>query len=464
MTTNRWRRVLVAGCNRQNLLWMLGVILMSRPVAVPLAADSCTPSPKSNIRLIILESDAPPDELGGAYSRIESASVSETGEVAFSATLSNSTVNAALLVKSTDSTRVLLRSVDQAPVGGTYNNFREIDFSVFVARPGFEGNGTFAIFRAELEGGPVSEGVFLWTSDGVKTVAAAGGRSPRGNTYRTFSQPTVLAGVSNSGVIPLMAFVAEMADGSKSLITDNTLRDPVEILSTNDKLGDSGKEIVRDFVVSRMGGIALSVVADLRKKDKRFKESLMISADAIFQGGLKEKATIEGLGRIKRILTPPSIRFQVGYTTVEFRSGVSALAARDSFHAPVIVAQSGGPAPGLPGETIQSFGPPEINDNFPFDSGLTLLVSTVRLSGGRSALWSDIKLASSSGGPETTGARLLMIEGDQIGASQDASLGSFSAVKVNNSGAVLVRGTVRTATATREGLFVVDGLLDRQGQ
>jgi len=433
---------------------------MSRPVVAPLAADSSTLGPESNIRLMILASDAPPDELGGTYSKIQSASLSETGEVAFIATLANSAANIALLVRSSNSTRVLLRSGDESPVGGTYTNFGELDFSVYIARPSLEGSGTFAIFRAELEGGPVSEGVFLWTSEGVKTVAAAGGTSPRGNTYGTFSQPTVLAVFSNLGIIPLTAFVAQMTDGSKSLIIDKTFQEPLEILSTNDKVGVNGNEKVRDFVISRMGGVALSVVADLRKKNKSFKESLMISADSIFQGGLKEKAKIEGLGKIERVLAPPSIRFQVGYTTVQFRNGVSAIAARDSFHPPVILAQSGGPAPGLPEETIQSFGPPEINDNFPFFSDIGLTVSTVRLSGGRSALWSHLRIDGSAGVSTRTEIRLLMIEGDQIGA--EVSLGSFSAVKVNNSGAVLVRGTVRSGTQTWEGLFVIDGLLDRQ--
>src|SRR5689334_5864904 len=65
--------------------------------------------------VIAIEGDAAPQELGGIYSRIESSSINNFGEVAFSAELSGSTVSSALFLNSGGADLVILRSGDSTP-------------------------------------------------------------------------------------------------------------------------------------------------------------------------------------------------------------------------------------------------------------------------------------------------------------------------------------------------------------
>lgn len=440
------------------MILILGIIAMTTVMIAPIASNSSAAISDSGLRVIAMESDPAPAELSGTYSKIDGATVDDSGEIAFSASLSDSTVSSAILFKSGDDTHVLLRSGEQAPDGGRYKKFGELDLSRF-SWMGTE--GVFLLFRAEMEGSSAPEGVFMWMPDGVRTIALAGGKSPRGSTYNSFAHLTLSATTTSTGVGFSLAFVAEMQEGSKSIITYISVRTPMEALAIGDRLGE---DQVTDFVISQMGAVTLSCVADLRSSsnDRRFREVISILDDgAIIHGTmLREGARFDTVGKVKRILAPPAISFQTAFAAVQIKGGVSALAIRDAVGNAGLFAKTGDTAPSLPGETFQNFNPPISNANYP-TLGSRGIISAVRLSGGRSALLAWLFKNTIPFEPES---RLLLVEGDHLNTAQSPVFVAFSPVKLSNKGMLLLRGTVGEGDAARDGLFVIDGLFDRQLQ
>lgn len=441
------------------IMLIMGVILMTTTIRAPITANPSVIIAAGGLRQVALESDQAPGEIGGAYSKIDSAAVDDAGDVIFIARLSNSVVSSAILLKSGDATRVLIRAGDQAPQGGRYKKFLELDRSFY----GYNGvNIAFSIFRAELESGSAREGIFLVSPDAVQTIALAGRRSPRGFTYKSFSQPTIVTEKGNQGVGAFVSFVAMMEEGKKSIIMKPSLSGLEEILTTGDKLGT--KE-VNDFIISQAGAEAVSSVADICDTDsgKCFKEVILVALGNIISGSnLKSKGHVESFGRIKRILTPPAIGFQVSVASVTFKSGLNALAARDVLAEAQVFAKAGDPAPGLPNETIQSFDSPISNTQFPYPADVQKppfgIVSTIRLSGGRSALWLWLLKFQDPHIPDT---KLLLIEGDNPSGGQDSGLHGFIPIKLTNRGTVLLRATAGEGSKAHDGLFVVDGVFEQ---
>jgi hypothetical protein len=197
----------------------------------------------------------------------------------------------------------------------------------------------------------------------------------------------------------------------------------------------------------------------------------VIVVDAFLATGnaLKEGVRYPVLGKVKRIFEPPAMKFQQGFAAIAFKSGGSALATRDIDDASEVFAKTGDTVADAPGETIQSFGPP-ISSGFQlrtFDEHgeLTLpfgIVSPVRLSGGRAALWLGVFTHSV---PSLEGTvRLLLIGGSATLDGQEITLRSFTPVKLSNAGALLLRGAVGEGEQAREGLLLMDGLFDMQAQ
>jgi hypothetical protein len=406
----------------------------------------------SGLSVVALESDAAPCELGGTYSKIYASAVNDSGDVAFSVSLSESATSSAILLKSGDITRVVLRSSEDAPGAGKYKRFADLDLTLLRTER-FEDD--VLLFRAELEGGSAAEGIFLRTPEGVEAVALAGGKSPRGNTYKSFSQLTI---DSLTGSAFRLAFIAMMEDGKKSIIIKQSFgtTTPVEILSTGDLLG---KEIVEDLVISRIG-LSLSCVAKMRKPSKkRITEVIVVDSGFILHGGsLREGVRVPSLGKLKRILVPPAVNFQDGFVAVQFKGGASGLAQRTVFGDSQIFAKTGDPAPGLLGETIQSFAPPVSNSlapNAPGFSDRFGIVSTVELSGGLVALWVGF---FTNKAPLEGEATLMLVGGNISSDGQNYFLRLFSPVKLNNHGVLLLRGTIVNGEASREGIFLIDGL------
>ncbi|MEW6126878.1 MAG: hypothetical protein AB1757_07545 [Acidobacteriota bacterium] len=429
---------------------------MTTAIIAPATRNASATTAANNAHLIALESDPAPAEVGGTYSKIISAAVDNSGDVAFSAMLSDSSASSAILLKSGDTVQVLLRSGDQAPDGSTYKKFDEIDRSFY----GFH-NADFALllFRAELEGQSASEGLFLLKPDGIQVIALAGGKSPRGFTYKSFAQPTLIAERGDRGGGYFLTFLALMEEGSKSIVVTSDAVSPIEV-TTGDVLGNAE---VKDFVISQSGGEAVCAVADMHDltNGKNYKDVILIAGNIISGSNFRTKGKIEGFPRIKQILTPPAITFQVSIASVVLKGGISAIAVRNVLGGASVIAAAGDAAPGLPGETMQSFSPPVSNAVFPFADSTQRypsgIVSIVKLSGSRSALWLWTRKVT-IGKPDVFETELVLVEGDATTDGQVVR--DFSPLKLSDTGSLLLRGTVGEGSAAHEGLFVIDGLFD----
>jgi hypothetical protein len=398
------------------------------------------------------ESDPAPVEVGGSYSKIESVAINDDGDVAFSATLANSTVNSAIFITTGGNIRAVLRSGQETPAGGSYKTFAELDFSSLRTD---EVQGSFLLFRAELEGGSAMEGLFVWSPEEVGVIALAGSKSPRNNTYRSFAQPTIVAVSPTSGISFQAVFIAMMEDGRKSVISNRPYL-PVservlETISTGDRLN---RKKVRDLKISRLGGLMVSCVAEMGKGGRRFDELILVGSGFIIHDtGFEDGVKFPTLKKVKEIFAPPAISLQLALVAIKFKRGKIGLASLDVLGTSTVFAITGQPAPGLPHETIESFDPPLSNANFPLAASFWG-ASTVRLSSGRQALW----FSQLSGGAAIE-PKLLLPQDELNG--QDSVLESFSAVKLNNNGTMLMRGKVRDGDVMRELVFVMDGLFDQ---
>jgi hypothetical protein len=134
------------------------------------------------LKTVVLAGGPGPAEIGGTYTQIESTSIDDSGDVAFSARLSAGTADCALLMQSEGETRVLLRAGDTAPEGGTFRGFGAVD----VARLNRMGQDALVVFfQAELDG-TAPTGLFVWTPESIETIALAGGKSKREQTFSSF--------------------------------------------------------------------------------------------------------------------------------------------------------------------------------------------------------------------------------------------------------------------------------------
>src|SRR5262249_31244461 len=214
---------------------------------VPAKAQSDQP----RLATIAVEGDPAPAELGGTFAKIESSSVGDSGEVAFSADLSGSSVSSALFLSSGGTNRVILRSGDGTPSGGFFTAFREVDVA----------DGDFILFRAGLEGIGPAEGVFLWYSQsGVQTIQLAGDQTNNrytGMTYKSFNQLTVQSIDPTSPFGVNYAFVATLNEGGEVIVWNQfNARSPgltEEITGKYSFAAASQKEVVDHFVISRLG-------------------------------------------------------------------------------------------------------------------------------------------------------------------------------------------------------------------
>ncbi|HXG65964.1 MAG TPA: hypothetical protein VNO70_12740 [Blastocatellia bacterium] len=434
-------------------------------MTAPATLAASVTSPASAVRVIVMESDAAPAELGGTIAKILAGTISDSGDVALSVSLAESSAGSAILLASGGAPRVLLRAGDAAPGGGRYKAFSDLDLALLSIE---SARKPILLFRAELAGGPASEGIFLWQPEDVEVVALAGQPSPRGHTYKSFSHLSIIS-AHPILVLSKLAFVATMEDGKKSVMLKNSSDTLYENLTTGDVIGPRANEVVNDFTISRLGFSLSCIVQVHRKGNKKVRYRKVITIDGFLAVGnaLKEGVRYPVLGKVKRIFEPPAMHFQQGYAAIAFKSGVSALATRDIDGASEVFAKTGDTTADVPGETIESFGPP-ISSSFrlrTFDetgeiSGPAGIISPVRLSGGRMALWLRVFTHAV---PRLDGTvRLLLIGGSATLDGQELTLRSFTPVKLSNRGALLLRGTVGEGDTARDGLFVMDGLFDEQ--
>lgn len=401
----------------------------------------------SSFSTIALEADPAPEDVGGTYSKILFSSVNDSRHVAFSALLSDSQSSSALFLRSAEVTRAILRSGETVPGGGTFKTFGELDL----------GNEDFILFRAELEGTPAAEGMFLWTPRGVEAVAVAGQKSLRGFTYKSFSKPAIISHKIESGqFFSRYVFIALFQDGKKAIIFKSDDRFPAgESLITGQTLFGP-KEIIDDFTIGNLG-FSLACVVELHhgQRPERFKRVIVVDSNFLFATDtLIEGRRIRGLGKLKRITSVPSTWVQLSFVSVDLKKGVKALATDQGG----VFVKTGDRASVTTDETIQSFSAPISNSGStspPAPLGHIVVVSTVQLSGGRLALWVGDFTSSV---PALDGATKLLLLGGETGDGQGPVLRSFNPVKLSNRGTVLLRGSVGETDSTRAGLFLLDGV------
>jgi hypothetical protein len=414
-------------------------------------------------RLVAMEAAPAPLEIGGTYAKIIASSINGSGEAAFSASLSGSATTSAIFLCANGETRAIVRSGDEAPGGGNYSAFGELDLTV--THPA-GGNMNLLMFRAEIEGGPGAEGIFLWSPEGVQEIALAGEQSPRGNTYKSFSALSIVSVSPTEGHYK-RAFVAAMENNKKSVMFKASYDQLFEILTTGDVLQPK-RDVVEDFVIGRLGFSLGCVIQAHRKSkiNKHYKKVIILDGFLVTGDALRDGVRFPVLGKVKQIFDPPAMNFQQAYASIEFKSGVSALATRDVDGGSSIIAKSGDTTTEAPSEVIQNFGPPVsspfrefTSDDFGEVSGPFGIVSPVHLHADRVALWLGVftsKIPSFVGG-----TRVLLTDGRVVLDGQEVTLVAFSPVKLTNTGILLVRGKLGDGEQTRECLFTIGGLFDK---
>jgi hypothetical protein len=432
---------------------MMGVSPSSRRLST---ATAQTAQPQ--FAVIALQGGLAPPELGGTYSNIRSSSVTDSGEVAFSADISGSAATSAILLNSAGATRVILRSGDSTPAGGTFTAFDELDIA----------DGDFLLFRAGLQGVPSSEGVFLWTPQGVQTVQLAGdktnGRYPGQFTYSSFGQLTIIPTEdSTGGPDASYAFVASLdGDQSQAVVWNQDIQASVALTFAVSGVGQfilEPNEIVDGFVLAPLSPSDLTVVADCHRVDTNKHFTRPFSIPFSDPGGdfsiLWDPSFTEGLhttfGKLVQMASPAGSYLDGAiYILAEFsksgRESKAILSYGPGSLAPLL--HTGDRAPGLQDQKIKDIGLPVANQGsiaaFPYPP--PGVVSTVQLSDGQNALWVSLLTPGSN-------ASLALI-GGATGSSAQPVLTSFNPVKLTNTGTLLISGSV----AAQNGLFVLSGL------
>ena len=420
---------------------------------------------KPQLAAIAVEGDQAPAELGGTFSKIESSSLGNSGEVAFSADLAGSSVSSALFLSSDGSSRVILRSGDNTPAGGTFTRFHEVDVA----------DGDFILFRAELAGIGPAEGVFLWYSQGaVQTIQLSGdvtaGRYS-GMTYKSFGQLTLKANDPTSQFGVNYAFVATLNEGGLEAIVWNQLdtRSPglTEEITGEFSFERSRKEVVDHFVLARLGSLGLVFVAQYhrpngnREFNRPWYSQSLLHTDPTLTEGLRTS-----LGKLQKIDVPVTFDYyaQVFLSAEFIKNGQSSKAILTEYltccspYPLSAVLATGDPAPGHHGKIVD-IGPPVANPvrnlgTVRLPSGLA---SAVQLSTGQKALWFAVLTAGTSGAEFTIHSRLELLGG----ATDDPAhpvLTSLNPVKLSDTGMLLITGSVNEGGNERNGVFLLSGL------
>ena len=416
-------------------------------------------APPPGLAVIAIEGDQAPPDLGGTYSAIESSSIASSGKIAFSAFLSGSMASSAILLTSGNTIRAILRSGDNTPAGGSFLAFHELDIA----------DGDFLLFRADLAGIPSSEGVFLWTPQGVQTIQLAGDKTNSlehpGLTYRSFAQLTInsFLNTTTGSFSPAFAFVADLEeDQRQAVVWKDYGRPAFSILVSGDSIVP--KESIDRFVIARLARFGLTFLAECHKAhgNRVFSRPLVFATDSsiFWDPSFVEGARLPPLGKLRQLDSPASVTVQTQiYLKAEFskngRAG-SAILATEATLPIVALIRTGDAAPGLEDQTIVEIGlpvtnPGEVSDPIPPHR----VVAAVKLSDGRNALWVSVLQNILTGFTESPALALI---GGSTGESGQPTLSTFNPVKLSNSGTLLLRGTVRDGAATRTGVFALTGL------
>jgi hypothetical protein len=421
---------------------------------------------------IALEGDPAPAEIGGRYSKIESSAMSESGpDVAFSADVSGSSITSAILLNSSGTTRVILRSGDATPAGGTFAAFHELDVD----------DGEYILFRAELQGVPASEGVFLWQSpSSVQTVQLAGDKTNNrypGFTYKSFSQLTLYSFTNLPGTPATYAFLATLEEDQMQAVVwdDLSQQYPTQTVAMSGSPGQFyisavvPNSVADSFAVSRLSasiGICLVIEGHQIGKSSEFSIPVFISdtlGEMLTWDPTLTQRLHTGAGKLIKLETPAStsvgeLTYALGQFVKQGRSGKAIVVDQlNQFGVlgPTVILQTGERFPALNHDKIEDLSVPVVNRGSFGVRTPDGLVATVQLSDGRKALWVGVLTI---GVPRINVDSKLALLGGATNDTTQTVLSSFNPVRLSNTGTLLLSGAVGGAANPRNGIFLLSGL------
>lgn len=410
-----------------------------------LAAPTAAKAGAGRLSKVAVAGDPAPAEVGGVYGTIGAAAANFAGHVAFVAELAGSTVSSAVLLQTEEGARAIVRAGDDAPGGGRFASFGEVDAADLDT----------VLFRATLAGTEAAEGLFLWTPDSLSAVARSGDETDDGLRYATFSRPSLTIWRTPTGNIRNLAFVSTLTDSRKALLWwENTFDVPHIALITGESIFLGETEIVDDFVVGQVPKEGVTAHVWLHRKDRqeRFERTIVYATPSSvllfkrFWPGRRYRH----LGTLKDVVGPPSVYFQAqAVSLLEYGREKTGLLYQTLGSA--ILAKTGDPAPGLSGVKMARFDPPLVNpallDAFhDYEAPPVLVAAKVRLDDGRDAVW----VGSPQVVPGQFPVRLELV-GGSAGDGGGIQLESFTPLEVTDSGMLLVRGTAGDG----DGIFVL---------
>jgi hypothetical protein len=293
-----------------------------------------------------ISGDPAPPPLGGTYVAFGWPNLDAAGDVSFGALVRLSpteTANALVLAGASGDT-ILVSDLDAAPgAGGTFE-LAVGDTSVHARGP-----GGVPVFRSDVIGGSAGAGVFVGAS---AAVALAGAPSPAGGTYLYLNTPganaagKVAFGASLSGAAVDEGLFVDAGGGPTALVLPGDL--------------DPEGAVYRNFYLPQ-----LSATGDVMFMADWAPDGLSGGIYVHDAGGIRSVArtgqplpgtgggSIDSLGGPAHFSDAGTVAF--GASLVG-GSVAAAVLATDASGALRVVAHSGDPVPGAPGQSFASFG------------------------------------------------------------------------------------------------------------
>jgi len=165
--------------------------------------------------------------------------------------------NGGLYLGNTSASSLIVSTGATAPCGGTFGT---ISYAIL-------NDAGQVAFSAYIEGATVSQGIFLWTPSGIKSIALAG-LAPGGGTFNLSSLAEAVPVLNNKGQV---AFTAATSSGTRLFIGDGTSL--IKVLGAGDIV--SGYAVQNVVLPSAMGG---------GSGQGPFNDLGQLAFDAVFEG------------------------------------------------------------------------------------------------------------------------------------------------------------------------------------
>jgi hypothetical protein len=301
--------------------------------------SSGTASPRA------LTGDPAPAPLGGSYLLFGFPNLDDSGEISFGAVvrLSPTDTANALVLSGTPSDTLLVSDLDAAPGAGGTLEVHVGDTSIHARGP----SGA-PVFRSDVVGGSAASGVFVGAASAV---ALLGDASPAGGTYDTFGQP----GANAAGTVAFPATLAGAPTGAALFVDAGAGAFPLVQAGETDPDGETYMNFHLPqvnaagdvmFMAEWPDGVSGGVyVADATGIRSVARTGQLLPGTG---GG-----SLESLGGPAHLADTGAVSFGA---SIAGGSIAAAVLTADADGTLQIVAKSGDPVPGAPGESFASFG------------------------------------------------------------------------------------------------------------